>query len=57
MLGKGRMVIIFGTLFFVIWAIFAPLGQGVPAPGVVKVESNRKVIQHFPHVNDVTMGK
>ena len=46
-MGTGRKVILLTMLFFLLWATFAPLGQGVPAPGVVKVESNRKVIQHL----------
>jgi len=32
---------------FLIWAIFAPLDEGVPAPGVVSVESKRKRIDHL----------
>ena len=35
-----------GAVIFLLWAAFAPLGQGVPAPGSVKVEGNRKTIQH-----------
>ena len=30
-----------------LWAIFAPLDSGVPAPGVVAVESKRKIVQHL----------
>src|SRR5690349_5949086 len=32
---------------FLIWAIFAPLDEGVPAQGVVSVESKRKRIDHL----------
>ena len=32
---------------FLAWAIIAPLGEGVPAPGVVSVESKRKRIDHL----------
>ena len=45
-IGLGRWTMLLAVLVFLLWAAFAPLGQGVPAPGVVKVESNRKVIQH-----------
>lgn len=30
-----------------VWAMFAPLSQGVPAHGFIKVEGNRKSIQHL----------
>ncbi|HEX6267711.1 MAG TPA: biotin/lipoyl-binding protein, partial [Burkholderiales bacterium] len=32
---------------FLAWAAFAPLDEGVPAPGVVSVESKRKHIDHL----------
>jgi protease secretion system membrane fusion protein len=38
--GRGR------SGFFATWAAFAPLDEGVVAPGVVQTESKRKPIQH-----------
>lgn len=43
----GRKAILLGALALFIWAAFAPLDQGVPASGFVKVESSRKAIQHL----------
>ncbi len=43
-LGMRILVLGFGGLFA--WAVFAPLDQGIPAAGVVMVESNRKRIDH-----------
>ncbi len=43
----GYSVIFFGVVLTVLWAIFAPLGEGIPAPGVVVVESHRKTIAHL----------
>ncbi|WP_153110552.1 HlyD family type I secretion periplasmic adaptor subunit [Propionivibrio limicola] len=34
-------------LVFILWALFAPLDEGVPAQGVIAVESKRKVVQHL----------
>jgi protease secretion system membrane fusion protein len=42
----GRRALWLGLGFAVLWAGFAPLGQGVPTSGVVTVEGNRKTIQH-----------
>lgn len=49
----GRLIR-FGLLFlavgfggFMLWAIFAPLDEGVPAPGQVVVEGKRKTVQHL----------
>ena len=39
-------VLIFGFGAFLVWAFFAPLGEGVVAQGEVTVVSNRKTIQH-----------
>jgi protease secretion system membrane fusion protein len=30
-----------------LWAVFVPLDEGIPAPGVITVESMRKVVSHF----------
>ena len=42
-------LMLLGTVFLaiVLWAFFAPLDEGVPAPGVITVESKRKVVQHL----------
>lgn len=43
----GYNTIIVGLGMFTVWAIFAPIDEGVPAQGVVVVESRRKVISHL----------
>jgi protease secretion system membrane fusion protein len=43
---SGWMILIFGFLGFLIWGIFFPLDQGIPANGVVIAEGSRKIIQH-----------
>jgi HlyD family type I secretion membrane fusion protein len=50
--GRGSMLaggVIIGLFFGVagLWAGLAPLGAAVVAPGVIKVEGNRKSIQHL----------
>ena len=42
----GLLVIAGGVIAFAIWAFFAPLSGAVIAPGFVKVDLNRKVVQH-----------
>ncbi|MBS1191148.1 MAG: HlyD family type secretion periplasmic adaptor subunit [Rhodocyclaceae bacterium] len=42
----GIWILVLGFGGFLAWAFLAPLDQGVPAPGVVAVESNRKRIDH-----------
>ena len=32
---------------FLIWALYAPLGEGVPCQGIVSIDTKRKVIQWF----------
>jgi len=44
---KGVIAVSVGLLGFFIWAVVAPLTQGVPVTGFVKVEGNRKTIQHL----------
>lgn len=44
--GMGWLVVIVGFFGFVAWAAFAPLDQGVPVPGTVVVDGNRKSVQH-----------
>jgi len=43
----GHRALWIGLILFLAWGAFAPLGQGVPAHGFVKVEGNRKTIQHL----------
>lgn len=43
----GLLTLLVGFGGFVLWAMFAPLESGVPAQGVVSVESQRKSIQHY----------
>lgn len=43
----GVIALVVGFGGFVVWAAFAPLDEGVPAPGVVSVESKRKAVQHL----------
>src|SRR3954447_2105540 len=44
-MGLAVMVLFFGGLGG--WAAYAPLNGAVVAPAVVKVDSNRKTIQHL----------
>lgn len=44
---KGVWALLAGLAFLVLWAAFAPLSQGVPVHGFIKVEGNRKTIQHL----------
>lgn len=43
----GNLIIFLGLGVFMAWALFAPLDEGVPARGVVVVESMRKVVTHM----------
>jgi HlyD family type I secretion membrane fusion protein len=42
----GLLVIAGAVVAFVVWAFYAPLSGAVIAPGFVKVDLNRKVVQH-----------
>lgn len=42
----GWWIVLAGVGGFLLWAMWAPLDKGVPAPGTVTVSSNRKVVQH-----------
>ncbi|MYN09750.1 HlyD family type I secretion periplasmic adaptor subunit [Pseudoduganella aquatica] len=42
----GWIIVLVGVLGFLLWATFAPLDKGVPMPGNVAKEGNRKSIQH-----------
>jgi HlyD family type I secretion membrane fusion protein len=43
----GLWILLAGFGGFLAWAFLAPLEEGVPAPGVVSVESKRKRIDHL----------
>ncbi len=43
----GWWVVIVGVFGFLLWAGFAPLDRGVPAPGVVMVSGNRQAVQNL----------
>ena len=42
----GLLVIVGGIVAIAAWAFLAPLSGAVIAPGFVKVDLNRKVVQH-----------
>lgn len=44
--GRGLFIIAVGAVLFGLWTALAPLSAAVIAPGVVKVDRNRKVVQH-----------
>ena len=43
----GFWILIVGFGLFLVWAATAPLGEGVPAPATVAVETRRTTIQHM----------
>lgn len=43
----GMLILLLGFGGFMVWAIFAPLDEGVPAQGMVVVEGKRKTVQHL----------
>lgn len=43
----GRWALLAAGLLFVAWGAFAPLSQGVPINGFLKVEGNSKSVQHM----------
>jgi HlyD family type I secretion membrane fusion protein len=43
----GMWILLAGFGGFLLWALLAPLDEGVPAPGVVSVESVKKRIDHL----------
>ncbi|WP_207539797.1 HlyD family type I secretion periplasmic adaptor subunit [Sabulicella rubraurantiaca] len=45
LLGLVVMVVFFGG--FMAWAVTAPLAEAAIAPGVIKVEGQRRTVQHF----------
>ncbi len=42
----GLLVVLGSLLGFILWAAFAPLDEGVPAPGQVSIDTKRKTVQH-----------
>lgn len=42
----GWLIVLLGVGGFLLWALLAPLDKGVPMPGTVAKESNRKTVQH-----------
>jgi protease secretion system membrane fusion protein len=44
---RGALVMLLGFGGFLAWALFAPVDEGVPANGVIAVESRRKRIDHL----------
>ncbi|WP_334187492.1 HlyD family type I secretion periplasmic adaptor subunit [Noviherbaspirillum sp.] len=42
----GWLIVLFGVGGFMLWAMLAPLDQGIPVSGTVTVASNRKAVQH-----------
>src|SRR6185503_9631129 len=43
---SGLAVIVAGAGAFLLWGLWAPLSGAIIAPGYVKVDLNRKVVQH-----------
>jgi len=43
----GIAVLILGFGLIVLWSLFAPLDQGIPAQGTIVIDTHRKIIQHF----------
>lgn len=43
----GFWVLVVGFAFFVAWAAWAPLDEGIVAPSSVSIETRRKAIQHL----------
>ena len=42
----GLWILLVGFGGFLLWAFLAPLDEGIPAPGLVSVESSRKRVDH-----------
>lgn len=43
----GNRIIFFGLGIFIVWATLVPLDEGIPANGVVSVETKRNVVSHY----------
>lgn len=46
-LRRGLLLLLLGLGGFLLWAAMAPMDEGVPAPGTIVIESQRKPIQHL----------
>lgn len=44
---RAMSIFVLGFGGFVVWAAFAPLAEGVPAPGQVTIATKRKAVQHL----------
>jgi protease secretion system membrane fusion protein len=44
----GWLIVLLGVGGFLLWALLAPLDKGVPMPGTVAKEGNRKAVQYQP---------
>lgn len=44
---SGVLIVLLALAAFTAWATLAPLDEGVPAPGVVSIDTKRKTIQHL----------
>lgn len=44
---RGILYLVIGLGGFMLWAIWAPLDAGIPAQGVVTVDTKRKTVQHL----------
>ncbi|MDO8276967.1 MAG: secretion protein HlyD, partial [Burkholderiaceae bacterium] len=56
-IGLWALAIGFGG--FVLWAALAPLDEGVPAPGLVSIDTKRKTVQHLQGglIKEVLVGE
>ena len=43
---RGAIIVVVGALLFGLWTALAPLSAAIIAPGIVKVDRDRKVVQH-----------
>jgi hypothetical protein len=50
LLRNGWLILIFGFIGFLIWGIFFPLDQGIPANGVVIAEGIAKLFSTWKEV-------
>jgi protease secretion system membrane fusion protein len=55
----GLWVLALGLGGFLLWAVFAPLDEGVPSQGVVAIDTKRKAVQHLTGgiVKEVLVGE
>jgi len=43
----GVWLLVLGFTGFIVWALVAPIDEGVPAPGTVVVDTKRQTVQHL----------